>query len=61
MVPCADILSNETTRALVHEGQMTLWMGDDRRLVMYPCSDNKVMNFVGIHPSELSISTKEGT
>ncbi|KAI5460930.1 hypothetical protein BGZ63DRAFT_357761 [Mariannaea sp. PMI_226] len=60
MVPCADILSNETTRKLVHEGQMTMWMGDDRRLVMYPCSDNKVMNFVGIHPCELSTSEWDG-
>jgi hypothetical protein len=39
---------------------MTMWMGDDRRLVMYPCSDNTMMNFVAIHPSELSASKGEG-
>ena len=39
---------------------MTMWMGDDRRLVMYPCSDNTMMNFVGIHPSDLSASKGEG-
>ena len=37
-----------------------MWMGDDRRLVMYPCSDNTMMNFVGIHPSDLSASKGEG-
>ena len=31
-----------------------MWMGDDRRLIMYPCSNNTFMNFVAIHPSELS-------
>ncbi|RYP65816.1 hypothetical protein DL771_008117 [Monosporascus sp. 5C6A] len=61
MIPCADILNNENTRDLVHEGHMTMWMGDDRRLIMYPCSDNKVMNFVGIHPSELTISKGEAS
>ena len=39
---------------------MTLWYGDDRRLVMYPCNDNTMMNFVAIHPSELSASKGDG-
>lgn len=38
---------------------MTLWIGDDRRLVMYPCSNNTLMNFVAIHPSELSVAKSE--
>jgi hypothetical protein len=37
-----------------------MWIGDDRRLIMYPCSNNTMMNFVGIHPSELSASKGEG-
>ena len=39
---------------------MTIWYGDDRRLVMYPCNDNTTMNLVGIHPTELSASEGEG-
>lgn len=27
---------------------------------MYPCNDNTMMNFVAIHPSELSASKGEG-
>ncbi len=49
-----------TTKLAQREGYMTMWMGDDRRLVMYPCSNNTMMNFVGIHPSELSASKGEG-
>lgn len=50
-----------TAKLASRQGYMTMWMGDDRRLVMYPCSDNTMMNFVGIHPSELSASKGEGT
>lgn len=55
------VRDNPITEALgKREGIMTMWMGNDRRLVMYPCSDNTMMNFVGIHPSELSASKGEG-
>lgn len=30
------------------------WIANDRRVVMYPCSRNTIMNFVCIHPRELS-------
>jgi hypothetical protein len=49
-----------TEKLTTRHGYMTMWMGDDRRLVMYPCSDNTMMNFVAIHPSELSASKGEG-
>ncbi|KFA70907.1 hypothetical protein S40288_10148, partial [Stachybotrys chartarum IBT 40288] len=49
--------NSQTERFVKREGCMTLWIGDDRRLVMYPCENNTIMNFVGIHPSELSLST----
>ncbi|KAH6844537.1 hypothetical protein B0I37DRAFT_398203 [Chaetomium sp. MPI-CAGE-AT-0009] len=61
LVPMQHIRENPVTEALgKREGYMTMWMGNDRRLVMYPCSDNTMMNFVGIHPSELSASKGEG-
>jgi uracil DNA glycosylase len=61
MIPMSQIRDNVATAKLAtREGYMTMWMGDDRRLVMYTCSNNTMMNFVGIHPSELSASKGEG-
>lgn len=61
MIPIQQIQENPVTEKLTtREGYMTMWMGDDRRMVMYPCSNNTMMNFVGIHPSELSASKGEG-
>ncbi|KAH6649269.1 hypothetical protein F5144DRAFT_480371 [Chaetomium tenue] len=61
LVPMHQVRENPITEALgKREGIMTMWIGNDRRLVMYPCSDNTMMNFVGIHPSELSASKGEG-
>ncbi|KAL2135111.1 hypothetical protein VTI74DRAFT_9704 [Chaetomium olivicolor] len=61
LVPVNQIRENPATEKLaMREGYMTMWMGDDRRLIMYPCSNNTIMNFVGIHPSELSASKGEG-
>lgn len=58
LVSYGKIRSNtQTERFVKREGCMSLWIGDDRRLVMYPCENNTIMNFVGIHPSELSLST----
>lgn len=37
-----------------------MWMGDDRRLIMYPCSNNTFMNFVAIHPSNISAGSNKG-
>lgn len=60
LVPRQKVLDNPAAAHLVAEGYLTLWYGDDRRLVMYPCNDNTMMNFVAIHPSGLSASKGEG-
>lgn len=60
LVPREKVLANTETAHLAPEGYMSMWYGDDRRLVMYPCNDNTMMNFVAIHPSELSASRGEG-
>jgi hypothetical protein len=61
LIPVDQVRGNPVTEKLAsRDGYMTMWMGDDRRLVMYPCNDNTMMNFVGIHPSELSASKGEG-
>lgn len=37
-----------------------MWYAQDRRLVMYPCNDNELLNFVCIHPQEESQGSTEG-
>ncbi|KAJ4129654.1 hypothetical protein NW754_003936 [Fusarium falciforme] len=44
----------ETERFAKTNGQLIIWYGSDRRVVMYPCEDNKQFNFVCIHPREES-------
>ncbi|EEY16502.1 FAD binding domain-containing protein [Verticillium alfalfae VaMs.102] len=61
MIPRSTLQENPETRDLVAEdGYLTMWVGDDRRLVMYPTLNNTVMNFVGIHPSELTSGQGKG-
>ncbi|KAM0346679.1 hypothetical protein ACHAPU_005392 [Fusarium lateritium] len=62
MVPVDAVKNNETTKVFTERtGYMTMWMGDDRRLIMYPCSHNTVMNFVAIHPSSISAGANKGS
>jgi 2-polyprenyl-6-methoxyphenol hydroxylase-like FAD-dependent oxidoreductase len=35
-------------------GSMDMWYGPDRKVVIYPCADNTLLNFVCIHPAALS-------
>ncbi|KAM0558078.1 hypothetical protein ACHAPJ_005245 [Fusarium lateritium] len=44
----------ETAQFAQTNGQLIIWYGADRRVVMYPCDDNKMFNFVCIHPREES-------
>ncbi|KAE8311999.1 hypothetical protein BDV41DRAFT_540085 [Aspergillus transmontanensis] len=44
-------LDDPVTAPLVkHPGELCMWYGTDRRIVMYPTSHNSVLNFVVIHP-----------
>ncbi|KJR86272.1 salicylate hydroxylase [Sporothrix schenckii 1099-18] len=58
LVPRQKVLDNPSTAHLgarpERDGYMTMWYGRDRRLVMYPCVNNTVLNFVGLHPSALT-------
>lgn len=36
------------------DGELRLLYGADRRIVVYPCRDNKELNFVCLHPDEES-------
>ncbi|OAQ63761.1 FAD binding domain-containingprotein [Purpureocillium lilacinum] len=36
------------------EVSLDIWYGLDRKVVIYPCARNKILNFVCIHPAELT-------
>ncbi|KAK3398122.1 hypothetical protein B0T20DRAFT_354115 [Sordaria brevicollis] len=51
--------SDPVTAPLVeHHNTLRLWFGNDRRIVMYPCNNNELLNFVCIHPDTESHTTK---
>ncbi|CAK4030377.1 FAD binding domain-containing [Lecanosticta acicola] len=41
----------QTTHLVEEEGELKMWYGHDRRIVMYPTSNNQLLNFVCIHPA----------
>jgi 2-polyprenyl-6-methoxyphenol hydroxylase-like FAD-dependent oxidoreductase len=43
-----------TRRFAERTGELIIWYGSDRRLVMYPTSHNQLLNFVCIHPESES-------
>lgn len=48
-------LEDPITRGLASTlGSMDMWYAADRKIVMYPCDNNTILNFVCIHPAELS-------
>ncbi|KAH7191521.1 hypothetical protein BKA60DRAFT_418614, partial [Fusarium oxysporum] len=61
LIPKQKMVEDPELRKLVQDdGFMIMWFGIDRRLVMYPCVNNTVMNLVAMHPSDLSKSDGEG-
>lgn len=51
LVPTKAALDDTITRKFVERhGELCVWFGTDRRIVMYPTSDNTILNFVCIHP-----------
>ena len=40
-----------TKRFVETRGELTIWYGKNRRIIMYPTSENSILNFVCIHPS----------
>jgi 2-polyprenyl-6-methoxyphenol hydroxylase-like FAD-dependent oxidoreductase len=51
LIPTETLTSDPKTAAVIKPGTLTMWIGEDRRVVMYPCMNNTMMNFVLIHPS----------
>ena len=50
----------QTSKYLQSEGELLMAYHPDRRLVMYPTSDNTLLNFVCIHPEKESASVSSG-
>ncbi|KFY28344.1 hypothetical protein V491_00526 [Pseudogymnoascus sp. VKM F-3775] len=50
----ADIIRADpkTAHFLERKGELRLLYGTDRRIVIYPCRNNKLLNFVALHPDE---------
>ncbi|KAK7952086.1 salicylate hydroxylase [Apiospora aurea] len=55
LLPRQVALDDPVTRPLVDRvDSLCMWFSDDRRVVMYPCNNNDTLNFVLIHPANLS-------
>ncbi|KAJ9611856.1 hypothetical protein H2204_015133 [Knufia peltigerae] len=55
MIPRKDVLNDPITRPLFDKpGQFSVILGTDRRIITYPTSDNTLLNFLCIHPEEMS-------
>lgn len=50
----------QTAKFAERYGELIIWYGADRRVVMYPCANNELLNFVCIHPGELSEVKSDG-
>lgn len=37
-------------KLLENNDELCIWYGNDRRVVVYPCENNELLNFVCIHP-----------
>lgn len=61
LVARSKALKNPETAKLVElDGEMAVWHGSDRRVVMYPCDSNRLLNFACIHPDTESQGGVDG-
>ncbi|KNG85740.1 hypothetical protein ANOM_005720 [Aspergillus nomiae NRRL 13137] len=61
LIPVSKVEENpETRQLLARPGEMQLWDGIYRRLVIYPCRNNTELNFVCLHPDGESEGSTEG-
>ena len=55
------VLADPETREIADRlGSMDMWYGADRKIVLYPCANNTLLNFVCIHPASLSDASGKG-
>jgi 2-polyprenyl-6-methoxyphenol hydroxylase-like FAD-dependent oxidoreductase len=51
LIPTETLKADSKTAPIILPSTLTMWIGEDRRVIMYPCINNTMMNFVCIHPS----------
>ncbi|KAF9698670.1 hypothetical protein EKO04_003267 [Ascochyta lentis] len=64
LIPREKALADPDTRKFAeHEGHLLMMFGQDRRVIVYPTSDNTLLNFNNIHPTSDSqvISEEPGS
>lgn len=54
LIPNELLASDDKTAHLVTKPWLTMWIGEDRRLIQYPCVGGTMWNYVAIHPSRES-------
>lgn len=61
MIPRKLALADPTTRPLaeIYDGLLA-WAGKTRRIIMYSCSNNEMLNFVCMHSDGESQTKKTG-
>ncbi|CAO2653585.1 Nn.00g029960.m01.CDS01 [Neocucurbitaria sp. VM-36] len=48
-----------TQKFVKQDGELVMFLGRDSKIVAYPCQDNELLNFVCIHPSELTAAPSD--
>ncbi|RPB04213.1 FAD/NAD(P)-binding domain-containing protein [Choiromyces venosus 120613-1] len=60
LIPVSEILVDPVTAPFVAKtGMLQVWMADDKRIVIYPCRYNLLLNFVCCHPDTVNSSNTE--
>ncbi|KAK2798504.1 hypothetical protein FQN51_007658 [Onygenales sp. PD_10] len=60
LLPTQVLLDDPATKEYAEkENCLRIFLANDRRLVMYPCENSTIMNFVAIHPSNESQSSSK--
>ncbi|KAI1340405.1 hypothetical protein F5Y15DRAFT_57099 [Xylariaceae sp. FL0016] len=58
LIPKKTAMADPVTAPLIEsDNTLFMWFGSDRRVVVYPCNHNELLNFVCIHPDNLSHAT----
>ncbi|CUS15817.1 unnamed protein product [Tuber aestivum] len=60
LLPVSEILADPVTAQFVAKtGKLQVWMADDKRIVIYPCRYNLLLNFVCCHLDTKNYSQEE--
>lgn len=61
LIPRNTVLADPTVAKICErDAELAIWYGPDRRVVMYPCDNMELLNFVCIHPEGESQGGTDG-